>query len=244
MIVRLRRQLFLALCKLIGKPTEDFAPHGVPVHVPATSDLAVRYRLARGKPYEAPEAEMIRRYLQRGTNVIELGGCVGVVSALIRDRIGPEARHIVVEANPDLVPVCARNASQGATAGATKVVQAAVDYSGARSVTFARGHNAHVGHIARGDEDGFSVPAIMLAELADDLPEGPFALVCDIEGGEVALFAAETTLMARVNLLVLETHPGIYAGGAADLASMIAQIEDAGLAKISESEQVICFQRP
>ena len=242
---QLRRRFYLWLRQVTGKSSEDFAPHGVPVHIPADADLAIRYLLAKGRPYEAPEAEMVTRYLAPGTHVIELGGCMGVVSALIRSRIGPAARHIVVEANPDLAKICGANATRAAAPGATDVVEAAVDYSGAATVTFARGHNAHVGHVARPGEDGFTVPAVTLSQLAARLPEGPFALVCDIEGGEIALFAAEaaTGILERITLLVLETHPKVYPGGAADLAAMVARIEAAGLTEVSNSEQVICFRR-
>ena len=240
---KLRRRFHLWLRKVLGKSDTVFAPHGVPVVIPADADLAIRYLLARGRPYEAPEAEMVRAYLPRGSNVIELGGCMGVVSALIRDQIGPEARHVVVEANPDLAKICARNARHIANTGATEVIEAAVDYSGAPSVTFARGYNAHVGHVARHGEDGFTVPTVTLSQLVTKMPEGPFALICDIEGGEIALFEAEDSLLSRISLMVLETHPKIYPNGADDLAALVARIERAGFESIAEAEQVICFRQ-
>ncbi|KEO54187.1 FkbM family methyltransferase [Thioclava pacifica] len=241
---KFRRRLFFLIQRLRGKSCEDFAPHGVPVHVPSNADIAIRYLLAKGLPYEEPEAEMVRQYLQPGTNVIELGGCVGVISALVRDRIGPDAQHIIVEAKPELAAICRQNAERGAAPGAVEVVEAAVDYSGKPMITFALGHNAHVGHVARDGEGGFSVPAITLSNLAERLPDGPFALVCDIEGEELALFAAEGALLERATLVILETHPHVYPGKEADLARMRQQIEMTGLQQVAESDQVICFRRP
>ena len=240
---QLRRRFVLYLMKLFGKDTENFAPHGVQVHIPAGADVAIRYLLARGRPYEAPEAMLISRYVPKGANVIELGGCMGVVSALIRQTIGPDAKHVVVEANPDLVAICKTNATRYASEGAAEVVQSAVDYSGKPSIAFAKGHNAHVGRVAQAGEAGFTVPTTTLSSLAAKLPEGRFALVCDIEGAELALVENEAETLRSVNPLILETHPGIYPEGQADLDRMCATLASLGLHQVSETEDVICFRR-
>lgn len=242
MMKRIWRLSCLWLHNVRGTPNY-FQPHGVSVYIPPDTNLALRYKLARGRPYEAPEAEMIKSYLALDTNVIELGGCFGVISALIRSRIGVKAHHIIVEANPGLGKVLLHNAVQGAEPGRTEIVQAAVDYSGAAHVHFKLGHNEHVGHVSREGEDGFTVPAITLSQLSKRLPSGSFALICDIEGGELALFEAEHKNLENINLLVLETHPHVYPNGLVDLQEMIARITDAGLREVSRSDQVICFQR-
>lgn len=237
-----RRRQYLKLRKKLGHSNEDFAPHGVPVHIPEGSDLAITYLLAKGRPYEAEEAGMVRDFLTPGMNVIELGGCFGVVSALIRKTIGPEARHIVVEANPALIDTLTRNAVQGAAPGRTEVLNAAVDYSGAGSVTFSIGPNAHMGRLGGGGQ-AITVPALRLSELAAKLPDGPYALVCDIEGAERDLFAAERDTLERVDVLVLETHPDAYPRRKADLDAMLAILTGAGLAQVRAEDDVVCFRR-
>ena len=239
----LRRKLILFLMKLFGKDTENFSPHGVPVHIPSNADVAVRHLLARGRPYEAPEATLISRYLSEGSNVIELGGCFGIVSALIRHTIGPEAKLVVVEANPELAIICKANATRNAKDAETVIVQSAVDYSGKPSIKFARGKNAHVGRIAQEGEAGFTVPTTTLASLASMLPDDRFALVCDIEGAEIALVENEMETLARVSLLVLETHPNIYPGGHADLEAMCNTLARLGLHQVEKVEEVLCFRR-
>jgi FkbM family methyltransferase len=236
-----RRRAYLALRAATGSLPRSFAPHGVPVVIPRDADVEIRYLLARGRPYEQAEAELIRSHLAPGSNVIELGGCMGVVSALVRHRIGPDAHHIVVEASPALAAICGPNATRGVAEGATEMVVAAVDYSGAETVTFSQGHNAHVGHVAGPGEGGVTVPAVTLSALAERLPAGPFALICDIEGAELALFAAERPLLECISLIVLETHPGVYPRGEADLATLIAGIEAAGFTLQRQIGQVVCF---
>ena len=240
---KLRRRLHLWVLEKLGRETEVFAPHGIPVRVPASSDPMVRYNLARGRPYEAPEAEMVKTYLEPGTNVIELGGCMGILSALVRQKIGPEAQHIIVEALPDLAEICETNANIGATPGKTSVIRAAIDYSGAANITFAVAANAHSGHIAKSGEKGVTVPAIRLSDLARQLPDGHFALLCDIEGAEIAMVDAEADTLQRVSLFILETHPKLYPGKKAAQAELMRAIETAGFEKTQQIADVICYRR-
>lgn len=239
---KFQRRQYLKLRKRLGRSNEDFAPHGVPVHIPEGSDLAITYLLAKGRPYEAEEAGMVRDYLLPGTNVIELGGCFGVVSALVRKTIGPEARHVIVEANPSLIDPLTRNAGQGAAPGQTDVLNAAVDYSGAASVTFSIGPNAHMSRLGAGART-VTVPAVRLVDLVARLPAGPYALVCDIEGAELGLFAAEADALDRIGLLVLETHPDAYPRGKEDLDAMLTTLAAAGLVQVRAEADVVCFRR-
>jgi FkbM family methyltransferase len=173
--------------------------------------------------------------------VIELGGCLGIISALIRQQVGPTPRHIVVEASDRLAHYCRANATLGAAEGATEIVVAAVDYSGAASVSFATGRMAHSGRVAA--SGGMSVPTTTLSRLAATLPDGSFALVCDIEGAEVPMITHEMALLSRVAVMVLETHPKLYPGGKADMEALVAQIEKTGLRRVAQAANVFAFSR-
>lgn len=238
-----RRRTYLKLRKLLGMNAEVFAPHGVTVRVPEGIDPVFTYKLVRGRPYENSEAELVRSFLMPGTNVVELGGCMGIVSALIRSVIGPDAMHIVVEADPKLRPVCEANAKQGAADGKTRMVGAAIDYSGQDTVVFAQGENAHNGRVGGAGRIGIEVPAIRLSDLADDLPDGPFALVCDIEGAELDLIAKENALFSRMSVVILETHPHAYPNGAKDFDAIIASLQASGLKLVKQIDDVVCFVR-
>ncbi|MEM7645204.1 MAG: hypothetical protein AAF366_22270 [Pseudomonadota bacterium] len=236
---RIRRASYIWAHERLTGRRGVYRPHGIDIRVDDRADLALRYLLARGRPYEAAEAELIGAYLAPGTDVIELGGCIGIVSATIRERIGADALHVVVEANPDIAPLALENAL-GPRPDRTELVQAAVDYSGADHVRFARGHNQHVGHVARDGEDGFDAPAVTLAGLAERVP-GRFALVCDIEGGEVDLVAAEAEVLGRCDLVVLEVHPGVYPGGEADVDAMTERLAALGLQAARRVQDVIAY---
>lgn len=222
---------------------DRYKVHGITVSVPPSVDADIRSILARGRPYEAAEATLVMQHVVPGTTVVELGGSIGVIAALLRALIGPDALHVIVEANPHLAAICEANARVGASPGACRVLRRAIDYSGAADVTFSAGNNAHDGHLAAADETGFRVPAITLAQIAATLPPGEFALVCDIEGAEVEMLRHEATTLARVSLVVLEIHPAaaLAAGEAPEAA--FAQLEAAGFQMLDRIENVAAFRR-
>lgn len=237
----LKRYIWVFIHSLFAPTGQQFKPHGVPIRLPRNSDISIRYLLARGRPYEGPEARMVQRYISNGFNVIELGGCYGIISALIRKQIGPHAKHIIVEADPSLASICMDNANLENTVNKAEVVVAAIDYSGSKEITFASGQNAHVGHVALEGELGFQVPTTTLAEQISKIPENNYVLVCDIEGAELDLVEKEKKLLSKAHLLILETHPKIYPKKNADLKKLQTDIERLGLVEIERSEAVICF---
>ena len=236
-----KRKIWMSIRKIFISNDEEFSPHGIKVRIPSNADLGIRYSLALGRPYEAPEAEMVDKYLSFGKNVIELGGCYGIISALIRKKIGPHAKHIIVEADPSLAKICAANANLGNINNKADVVVAAVDYSGAEQITFAHGDNAHGGHVATTGEVGFTVPTTTLAEQVLKLPEREYIPVCDIEGSELELSKREKKALSQIYLLILEMHPDVYPRKSLDYQQIQKNIENAGLVEIEKSNEVICF---
>jgi hypothetical protein len=120
-------------------------------------------------------------------------------------------------------------------------VVAAVDYSGAKSITFSPGQNVHGGHVANDKEAGFSVPTTTLAKQVLKLPKNQYILVCDIEGAELDLFHHEKKALSKAYLIILETHPKIYPRKNLDYQKIQTNIESAGLVEIERSGAVVCF---
>src|SRR5262249_41360247 len=59
--------------------------------------------------FERPERTAIRKFLNPSLPVVELGACIGVVACTTNRLLRNPARHVVVEANPDLTPVLEEN---------------------------------------------------------------------------------------------------------------------------------------
>lgn len=237
----LKRTIWLALHRALRG--NRFRANGVEVLVPPSVDQEVRYLLLRGRPYERAEALLARKGLARGMHVLELGGSLGVISAVVRSVIGPEARHVIVEANADLAAVCSVNAAQGAVAGASTVLRGAVDYSGAATVTFDSGHNAHTGHVDPTAQHGVAVPTLTATAAAESLPAGPIALVCDIEGAEYPMVMQDAALLARLSCVIMEIHPPRYADMGGSTGALLAQFAAAGLVLQEQVDDVILLRR-
>ena len=243
-MARMNRRIWLWLKDLQGKTREVFDVNGVTVTVPRDADGDLRYVLEKGRPYKAAESYLISKYLPVGSNVVELGGCMGVISAVIRNQIGPDARHIVVEARHDLAKLVTVNATRNAHPDKVQVVEAAIDYSGAETVSFSVGRNAHVGRVsAQGGKGSITVPATTLSAVSAPLDGEKFALVCDIEGAETDLIAKENSIFEPVDLAIIELHPKQYATGQQAIDEMVSGLAAQGLRCVEQVENVVCFRR-
>ena len=238
----IKQKIYLRFLSLLNSSSTTFTPHGIPIKIPSNIQTSVRYAFARGRPYEEAEAKMIINHLPLDTNVIELGGCLGVISALIRHRIGVNAHHLIVEANPDLTDICLSNATNTTTKN-TNIIVAAVDYSNKKYVNFVFGHHMHVGRVSKEQKTGIPTRTTTLSELVKRIPKGPFALICDIEGAEEHLFEREDTLISNISLLILETHPYMYSDGKNTQKKMLDCIASFGLQEIDREGDVVCFKR-
>ncbi len=82
-----------------------------------------------------------------------------------------------------------------------------------------------------------------LSDLAQRMPRDGFALICDIEGAELAMVREDQAALETVSTLILETHPRIFPGGEQDLADLLKRIEAVGLREVRHVNDVFCFSR-
>jgi len=239
----LQMRFYLWLRGLFTGQPETFSPHGIPVWVPTRIHPGLRYGLSRNWGYEEPEVRLVRKHIPPGSNVLELGGSLGIVSASIRNRIGPTARHVIVEACQSLIPICRANASIGAAPGSVEIVEAAVAYSHSPTVQFQPGVSALQGQLSTNPQEGVATPAVTLSQLAKRMPAGTFAMVCDIEGAEKGLILNEREVFSRVEILILEVHPHLFPEGAADSSRLVEELERRGLQLHESDSNVYCFKR-
>lgn len=236
-----KRGFLLALRRVFRG--DRFRTNGVEVTVPAIVDAEIRYGLLRGRPYEQAEADLIRKALRKDMNVLELGGSIGVISTVIRSVIGPSATHVIVEADEALAQVCARNASHGADRGRAIVKRGAIDYSGAPHVFFDSGHNAHTGHVDQNASTGTAVPTITASAAAADLPEGSFALVCDIEGAEYPMIEQDAEVLDRISVIIMELHPERYLSLGGSTEALMNRLLASGFHLNEQNEHVVLMVR-
>jgi FkbM family methyltransferase len=134
---------------------------------------------------------------------MELGGCIGILSCLVNARLALRSRHLVVEANPELIPWLKRH--REINGAGFEIEQCAV--STRQEVSFAIHHYmTHGGVSARNATRIVQVRGRTLSDLHAGY--GPFnVLLIDVEGDELEIFRASRDLLASYRLVIVEFHP-------------------------------------
>ena len=232
----------IAINRHLARHNGDFVHRGLRLSIPDTVKRDVRHMIVAGD-YENEEFELASKWVPQDLPVIELGGCLGVVSAHLRRTIGSDQSLIVVEANPNIIDTCRDNASRPAPDSPTEVVCGAIAY-GVDEVAFHLRRNLHVSRIADNDaEANFVCPAYTLSQLAERFGERSFTLVCDIEGGEYDLFREDGKVLMRCDVAIVETHPQMFEGDAAKNDALLADAEAVGLHQVDAIGDVIVLKR-
>ena len=152
--------------------------------------------------YEASERKLIRQFLREDDRVIELGGCIGVLSCLVNSRLRSRTHHLVVEANPQLIPLLKRH--RELNKACFEIEECAV--STEPEVTFAI-HRlmTHSGIFGQGAARRIRVRGRSLTELHDS--HGPFnVLLIDVEGSELEVLRSSSNLLLKYRLVIIELH--------------------------------------
>jgi FkbM family methyltransferase len=189
----------------------------------------VRSRMVLGR-YERPERDLLRRHLDPAGPVVEIGGGLGIVASVINRRLDHPERHVVVEANPGVLPAIETN--RQLNGARFTLVHGALAYTGTvaslqlgddiLSTTLAHSSSAHL-----------QVPALTLTALLDRFGWDACALVVDIEGAEVELVRNEiATLAERVSMIIMEDHPMWV--DAETRRAMFDALEQAGFDRIEQ----------
>lgn len=240
---KIKRKLVLFLRSIIKSKPDIFSPHGIPVCIPNSASTLLRYNLALNKPYESEEAEFVKRFLPPDQDVIELGGCYGVISALVREMLLDESKLIVVEANRSLIEICENNASRMRTKSETHVVNAAVAYNNSQPVYFHEGSNPHNSSISSNERAGVEIQAITLGSIVKHYAVSSFTLICDIEGHELDLVKYESNELAKASVIIIETHPHLYPLGLQDQSLLISDIKQIGFDLVEIKSDVCVFEK-
>jgi FkbM family methyltransferase len=204
---------------------------------PAISD-AMRSRLWRGR-YERSERAVLAAILDPERPVIELGGGIGVVAAIVNRRLRDPHEHVVIEPNPSLIRVLERQRMLNGAAFA--IEHGALDYSGlpfALLPVDTAFIEARVGTSGRTRH----VPSLTFLDVVERYPWRDVTLICDIEGMEVDLVWREGDLVARhCRTIVMEIHPEFRSE--TECRSVFAGLHSRGFETVASLRKVHAFRR-
>jgi FkbM family methyltransferase len=194
-------------------------------------------RLDAGLPATG-EIGLALRVLVPDLPVVELGGGIGVVSCLINRGLTRPDRHIVVEANPDLIPTLETNRRLNACQ--FRIRNAALAYEGTEATLAV---DSFVSSRIGGEGRRVRVPTTTLANLLEDTTFRRVNLVVDIEGAEADLVEREGRLLAcRARTLIVETHPRFV--GREATAHMLGTLRTLGFVEVARARDVFAFEHP
>ena len=170
----------------------------VPRHL---TTRAYRACFLRGD-YEEEKRILIKQFVQAEDQVLEFGACLGIVSCVTNRLLRDQTRHVVVEANPRLIPSIYQN--RALNKAGFLIEHCAV--SNKPEETFYL-HPVFIvgGTSQRKSEHAVRLPGRSWREL--EARYGPFTtLIMDIEGSELDVLEASRDLLARYRLVIVELH--------------------------------------
>src|SRR5829696_6714097 len=159
--------------------------------------------------YERPEREALKTCIDPTLPVIELGASIGVISCLTNKRLLDPSKHVVVEANPDLIPLLESN--RQCNGCSFTVLHAALSYS-ANEVEFLISDSILASSATQMDSRfrvsrKVKVPTVTLKGILERFGFPKCTLICDIECGEVELVEQEIeTIKEHVSTIMMEIH--------------------------------------
>jgi FkbM family methyltransferase len=206
----------------------------IPTHL---TDRNYRSAFVLGE-YEKVERKLISNFIEADDRVIELGGCIGVLSCLVNSRLISPTHHLVVEANPELIPILRfhrrLNRARFGIEHCAVSTEPEVSFEVHRLMTHGR-VCAHAG------ERRIQIRGKSLKGLHD--AHGPFnALLMDVEGSELEILRSSRTLLLEYRLVIIEFHNEVLCNsGLKECRSILASV---GLERSAVIGSVEAWTRP
>lgn len=187
--------------------------------------------------YEAPERALSHRWIPPDASVLELGGCVGVVSCVVNRMLDRPEDHVVVEANPTLIDVLRENRDVN---GCSFKIENCIVSTAPESefyisdVMTANRKDSGMGKRIRVDTK--TLPALERQyQVRFD------TLILDIEGGELEFLTENADRLDDVNLIILELHRNILSVDQVSTCTSI--LEGAGLKRLDSMAETEVWAR-
>jgi FkbM family methyltransferase len=188
--------------------------------------------------YEAPEREALERYLNPELPVVEFGASIGVIACLTNKKLRDPQRHVVVEANPDLLGLLKENRDRNGCS--FSILHRAIAY-GKDETAFHQNKDFLCSSVQLSSSKSVTVPTASFQEIVDALDYGHCTLICDIEGGENDLIEYELNLIStRVATLIIEIHEKVL--GVESVKKNLLKLEQAGLILVCKKWETYVFQ--
>ena len=235
----------LAMARMLGY-RGDPRLFGVEVPLRLVPSDVIRQQLDAGS-YEAKEARFIQAYLPLGSDVLELGASLGIVSSIILGR--RPSRLVSYEAVPNLADIARQMVAHNHPDAPWELVHCAIADEGVSEVSFAWSPEyTQGGSVARdpGANEGVTlrVPAVSLAHVIErhGLPDSSW-LVMDIEGMEWELARRQVGGLRHFAGIIVECHDITDEGRHVPHTQVLEEITRAGFDILDRRGKVAVLMR-
>jgi FkbM family methyltransferase len=198
--------------------------------------------------YEAEERALMQGILQPGMQVLEMGSSIGILTAIVAQKIGPAGRIVAVEASEKLT----RHSAPWLAAfpWVTIVTGFAfpvwklgnIQIEGFSEVRGSLGgtvsFSSVANHSATTSESVYDVDM-----LCNQYNLQPQLLMVDVEGSERIMIDTPPGLPACIRYLIMEIHPGMFTNGLKDRDAIVDVLFMDGFALKKELRGVYLFSR-
>ncbi|RDH77714.1 FkbM family methyltransferase [Mycolicibacterium moriokaense] len=188
--------------------------------------------------YEAPERALAQKWIQPDSSVLELGGCIGVVSCVVNQLLESPERHLVIEANPTLIPLLRENRDAN---GCLYQIENCI-VSRAPEAEFYIGGIMTANRKDSAIGKSIKVESQTLESLEERHAMRFDTLIMDIEGGEFDFFTENAARLADMKLVILELHTRILSAHQVGLCTSV--LEHAGLRRVDVRGETDVWARP
>jgi FkbM family methyltransferase len=190
--------------------------------------------------YEDGERKLAKKHIHPDDTILELGACIGVVSSVCNRILNKRSKHVVVEANPQLIPWLEGNRSLNKAEFAIESGMLSKSSDGTFRIEkfiVSGSANTSTGTI-------ITVPVFDIESVTTKHGFIPSTIVMDIEGGEVDFLAENETWLnehREVRLMIIEMHPFIV--GPDSIREVTTTLERLGFACAEKSGPVEAWLR-
>lgn len=173
------------------------------IHVPFDkTDYVFRGRFTFNS-YEREEVRYLAKHLHPDSKVLELGACLGYVSCLTNRLLNDKTKHVVLEANPSLIPSIELNKKENKCS--FQVENMIISTSDENDFYV---HELIVGGSSkRKTKNKIIVQGTNFNKLKVKYGFDFDILIMDIEGGELDLLRSFKDDICKFNKIFVELHP-------------------------------------
>ena len=189
--------------------------------------------------FEKFERSAVQQCTSPALPVVELGGCMGIVSCITNRRLADPSAHVVVEANPKVIPLLRKNRRRNH--GRFEIVNRAIAY-GTPTIEYAPSTNFAGNSLE--EKAGTSMVSVQTTGLSDILARrkfGSYTLICDIEGHECELVEREGPSIAQAETIILETHARLVGDEKND--AMLERLKKLGFDIVASESYVVVLKK-